>query len=58
MPNSRMADAGKTDFQREPCGIIRIAALWVSSWHLVEKYASIEWNAWGSGNVTVSVLGV
>ena len=27
MPNSRMADAGKTDFQREPCGIIRIAAL-------------------------------
>jgi len=29
MPNSRMADAGKTDFQREPCGIIRIAALWV-----------------------------
>ena len=28
MPNSRMADAGKTDFQREPCGIIRIAALW------------------------------
>ena len=27
MPNNRMADAGKTDFQREPCGIIRIAAL-------------------------------
>jgi len=29
MPNSRMADAQKTSLQRRPCGIIRIAALWV-----------------------------
>ena len=29
MPNSRMADARKTNLQRRPCGIIRIAALWV-----------------------------
>jgi len=28
MPNSRMADARKTNLQRRPCGIIRIAALW------------------------------
>lgn len=27
MPNSRMADARKTGFQRKPCGIIRITAL-------------------------------
>lgn len=27
MPNSRMADARKTSFQRKPCGIIRITAL-------------------------------
>jgi len=27
MPNSRMADARKTNLQRRPCGIIRIAAL-------------------------------
>jgi antirestriction protein ArdC len=29
MPNSRMANAGLSGFQRRPCGIIRIAALWV-----------------------------
>ena len=29
MPNSRMADAGLSGLQRRPCGIIRIAALWV-----------------------------
>ena len=29
MPNSRMADARKTGLQRRPCGIIRVAALWV-----------------------------
>ena len=27
MPNSRMANAGLSDLQRRPCGIIRIAAL-------------------------------
>ncbi|ALR20964.1 antirestriction protein [Sphingobium baderi] len=29
MPNRRMADARKSSFQRNPCGIIRITALWV-----------------------------
>ncbi|QUT05136.1 antirestriction protein [Sphingobium phenoxybenzoativorans] len=29
MPNRRMADARKTSLQQTPCGIIRIAALWV-----------------------------
>ena len=29
MPNSRMANAGLSGLQRRPCGIIRIAALWV-----------------------------
>ena len=29
MPNSRMANARKTNLQRRPCGIIRIAALWL-----------------------------
>ena len=28
-----------------------------TSWHLVEKYASIEWKAEGFGSVTVSVPG-
>ncbi len=29
MPNSRMADARKTNLQQRPCGIIRVAALCV-----------------------------
>ncbi len=28
MPNRRTADAGKTNLDRRPCGIIRVAALW------------------------------
>lgn len=53
-----MVDGRKTRSWPTPCGIIRVTALWPSSWHRVEKYASIEWNAFGDGNVTVSVLGV
>jgi len=29
MPNRRMADARKTSLRQTPCGIIRIAALWI-----------------------------